>query len=253
MGFNRDIRRDGRQQLRGGVGLFAGRTPYVWISNQFSRNGIVLSDIQASGSIPFDPDPFDQPRDIGGASTQEVNLIDPDFEFPTVLRAHLAYDRQLPWWDLIGSAEVVHDLMYVPATAEDVIVTGGTWEQLDAFISSDPDLDRFRGGIVERNTSQAPRSHSLDLRLAQDIPVGKGNLELTFDVLNLVNLLDEESGQLKFVQFNTVTPATFVGTDAETEKSSHVSSRTILVDRALHRAPRTPGSSPGPRDSAVLQ
>ena len=396
-GFNWDIQRDGKQQLRGGLGLFAGRTPYVWISNQFSRNGIVFSDIQASGAIPFVSDPFNQPRSVGGASTQEVNLIDPDFEFPTVLRANLAYDRELPWWGLIGSVELVHtdsqneidyknlnirptgervpfdgrpifetvssdftgaylitnssdgeatnisakierpfrggwwgflsyawgeskvindgtssravsnwqfteaidpnnvqesrsnfevehrinasisyrfnsetrfpttvsafynhqsgrpfsytmgasfpftsingdgfgfnDLLYVPATADDVIITNGTWAQLDAFISADPDLNRFRGGIVDRNSSRAPWSHTLDLRLAQNIPVGLGNLEVTFDILNLMNLFDDESGQLQFVQFNTVTPVTFVGTDADTGKPIY-SLRNVVTNPA---------------------
>ncbi|MCZ6727089.1 MAG: carboxypeptidase regulatory-like domain-containing protein, partial [Acidobacteria bacterium] len=40
LGFNWDPEGDGRSQLRGGVGVFAGRTPYVWISNQYGRTGI---------------------------------------------------------------------------------------------------------------------------------------------------------------------------------------------------------------------
>ncbi len=397
LGFNWDLRNDGRQQLRGGLGLFAGRTPYVWISNQFSRNAIVFTDIQATGGVPFVPDPFNQPRDIGGAGTQEVNLIDPDFDFPTVLRINLAYDRELPWWGLIGSVELIHsdsrneidyknlnirntgasipfdgrpifetvssdfngaylitntsdgeatnvavklerpfrdglwgflsyawgeskvvndgtssravsnwqfteaidpnnvtestssfevehrinaslsyrlrrnsrypttisafynlqsgrpysyllgagfpftsingdgftfnDLMYVPATSDDVIITNGTWADLDAFISADPDLDKFRGGIVPRNSSRGPWNHSLDLRLAQDLPVGKGNLQLTFDILNLMNLIDEDSGLLQFVQFNTVTPVTFVGIDSDTGKPIY-SLRNVVTDPA---------------------
>ena len=39
-GFNWDIAGDGKQQVRGGVGIFSGRTPYVWLSNQYGNTGI---------------------------------------------------------------------------------------------------------------------------------------------------------------------------------------------------------------------
>ena len=55
VGFNWDPKSDGQQQLRGGVGLFAGRTPYVWISNNYARTGIEQTNIQAFG-VPFVPD-----------------------------------------------------------------------------------------------------------------------------------------------------------------------------------------------------
>ena len=108
VGFNWDLTGEGEQQLRGGIGLFSGRTPYVWISNNYARNGIEQTTLRAFGDIPFNPDPFNQPTSIGGASTQEVNLVDPEFEFPQVWRYNLAYDQQLPWWDLVATAEVLH-------------------------------------------------------------------------------------------------------------------------------------------------
>ena len=43
LGFNYDVRGDGTEQLRGGLGLFTGRTPYVWLPliwkhrNEFTR------------------------------------------------------------------------------------------------------------------------------------------------------------------------------------------------------------------------
>ena len=95
-----------------------------------------------------------------------------------------------------------NDLAFIPANESDVVITNGTWAELDAFISSHPGLDGNRGRSLTRNNDNAPWSHTLDLHIAQDIPVGRGKLELTFDILNLGNLLDEDSGLLKFVQFN---------------------------------------------------
>ena len=39
IGFNWDVNGDGTSQLRGGVDIFSGRTPYVWISNNYGRTG----------------------------------------------------------------------------------------------------------------------------------------------------------------------------------------------------------------------
>ena len=56
-------------------------------------------------------DPFNQPKVITGApnaltATNEIDLLDPDYKYPSLLRGNLAYDRELPW-GLVGTAELV--------------------------------------------------------------------------------------------------------------------------------------------------
>ena len=41
MGFNWDVLSDGTTQVRGGTGLFTGKPPYVWISNQIGNTGVL--------------------------------------------------------------------------------------------------------------------------------------------------------------------------------------------------------------------
>jgi Carboxypeptidase regulatory-like domain/TonB-dependent Receptor Plug Domain len=102
-GFNWDLGGDAKQQVRGGAGIFAGRPPYVWISNQFGNTGIDFTRIgaafNAANRIPFATDPTNQPRVVTGASagsfTNEIDLVDPDFKYPQLLRANLGYDRAL--------------------------------------------------------------------------------------------------------------------------------------------------------------
>jgi hypothetical protein len=99
VGFNWDINGAGRQQLRGGIGVFQGRTPFVWISNNYGNTGIeqVLKGCTTAACMPaFNPDPNSQPRlaNVAGA-VQDVALSDPDFKFPRVLRSTLGYDREL--------------------------------------------------------------------------------------------------------------------------------------------------------------
>ncbi len=101
-------------QLRGGVGIFSGRTPYVWLSNQYGNTGIEFQRIGASLQRR-QPDPLrDRPRQPAhqghgrrrrAAFTNEIDLVDPDFKFPKVLRGNVAYDRDLGFGGLIGTVE----------------------------------------------------------------------------------------------------------------------------------------------------
>ena len=124
VGFNWSPKHDPTEQIRGGIGLFAGRPPYVWISNQFGNTGIDFTRIGASNNnnnrIPFVPDPDNQPRTVTGASagsfTNEIDLIDPDFKYPSIMRGNLSYDRKLPY-GLYGTVELlwsntVNDIRY---------------------------------------------------------------------------------------------------------------------------------------------
>jgi outer membrane receptor for ferrienterochelin and colicin len=109
VGFNWQPGGSGTQQIRGGLGVFAGRAPYVWISNAYANTGVESVALSCSGTCQrpaFNPDPFTQRRDLGAGGALSVDLIDPDFEFPRVLRATLGYDRELPF-GIRGSAEVL--------------------------------------------------------------------------------------------------------------------------------------------------
>jgi len=97
IGFNWSPGERGNQQVRGGLGIFAGRTPYVWISNAYANTGVELVSLSAR-NVPFVSDPFNQPKNFApGTSAISVDLVDKDFQFPQVLRATLGYDRVLPW------------------------------------------------------------------------------------------------------------------------------------------------------------
>lgn len=99
-GFNWDVKDDKTTQVRGGVGIFTGRVPYVWISNQASNNGVLFGSQQinspATSAFPFKPD-VNAYRPAGAAPNTSYNvaITDPNFKFPQVFRANLGIDRNL--------------------------------------------------------------------------------------------------------------------------------------------------------------
>ena len=93
------------------VGIFQGRTPFVWISNNYGNTGVEqvsLGCLTPSCTPPaFNPDVNAQPRNLGSGAVPSVAMSDPDFEFPRVLRSTLGYDREL-FFGIRGTVEVLY-------------------------------------------------------------------------------------------------------------------------------------------------
>jgi hypothetical protein len=375
VGFNWDPERKGTSQVRGGIGLFAGRAPYVWISNVYAGSGIGAQALRTQGAIPFNPDPLSQPK-VGAGGLPTVDLIDPDFEFPQVWRATLAYDRELPWWGLRGTVETVYsrteqdiyytnlnkvqtgtnpldgrptystvsgsfanaiqltntdigedtlvslvlsrparggvgfnagytwmdsengfdgtssraisnwqfhptrgsitraekatsswenehrwyvnayynlatgpvthsfglfwnaesgrpyslmmggdpnrdgfftnDLLYIPTGPDQVILDGFTWDQFRSYLSHQG--VGGTGRITNRNEAQGPWVRRLDFHYGLEVPIKMVRAQITLDLINVLNLIDEDEGVVEFVDFGTTTPIR-TSVDATTGKT----------------------------------
>jgi len=129
--------------------------------------------------------------------------------------------------DINNDGQTQNDAMYIPATAKDITLVPNNasdkrtpaeiWEQLNVFIEQDPYLSKHRGQFAERNGARTPWSHIFDLHLAQDFLINtrggkKHNLQITFDVFNVGNLLNKNWGLVKLPSITTVQlPATLSG------------------------------------------
>lgn len=114
LGFNWDVIGDRTTQVRGGVGIFSGRVPFVWISNAYSNTGVEFARVDARPTTVgfFKPDPLNQPKPgttpgLSPVATSEINLTDPDFKLPQVLRFNVAGDHQLPL-GIVGTLEFIY-------------------------------------------------------------------------------------------------------------------------------------------------
>jgi hypothetical protein len=374
VGFNYALSSNNTEQIRGGIGLFSGRTPYVWLSNQFGNTGIefrrlavTFSATGANGIVPFNPDPNSQPTSLGNIPANEIDVVNPDYKYPSLVRGNLAYDRDLGFFGLIGSAEFLYttnvndiryenlnlqqigsradgrplyarnkvptltdvilltntsegdawslafkvdrpfrdrffmsgsylygrstsimdgtssqaasnfinvyrpgnpneppvtrsnfdpghritisggydipvgggytltasafysgqsgrpwsllyngdangdsgftnDLMYIPASASEVTVTNGTFDDFMAYINSESCLSDFIGRIHERNACRSPWSTTFDVRLNMGLPFKRVKAEITWDLLNFTNLLSNDHGLFRYANFNDLIP-----------------------------------------------
>jgi hypothetical protein len=119
LGFNYrfDTPASGRPtQLRGGVGLFQGAAATVWVSNAFSNPGVATRIVSCSttgtvkcpttdGFASINPDA--QPT-IAGAPAAQVDFLDPGLRQPSIWKANLAFDTELPWYGLVFGAELLY-------------------------------------------------------------------------------------------------------------------------------------------------
>ncbi|MFY8001542.1 MAG: TonB-dependent receptor [Candidatus Kapaibacteriota bacterium] len=113
LGFNWDVTGDRTTQIRGGAGIFTGRIPFVVISNQVGNTGMFNGSYNSAGAqlnttnilgttTPIrwsDNINANIPADFATrvpASAYNIAVSDPNFRYPQVFRANLAFDQELP-------------------------------------------------------------------------------------------------------------------------------------------------------------
>ena len=107
IGFNYDILGNKTLQMRGGIGIFTGNIPFVWVSNQASNDGILFGGINQNNTkaYPFSADITKYiPTNATSAPSYTVNFTSSDFKMPQVLRTNLAVDYKLPY-DITSTVE----------------------------------------------------------------------------------------------------------------------------------------------------
>lgn len=106
VGFNYTFNTERQTQLRGGLGLFNGSAPGVWLSNPFTNNGLSIEVRQASrGITTVSTDPLNQPDVPAIELRQDVDVVTDDVEQPAIWKANLAFDHELPFYGIIGQIE----------------------------------------------------------------------------------------------------------------------------------------------------
>jgi hypothetical protein len=132
--------------IRGGLGIFTSRIPFVWPGGGFVNNGVTIGSVFVNGGTPFEADIQKQPVDPNfTVPSGQVDLFAADFKYPQVFRASLALDQTLP-----GGIEATLEGIFTK-TLNDVLYTNVNSDPTVAFnLTGSPD-DRpvYNGGTLD--------------------------------------------------------------------------------------------------------
>lgn len=114
VGFNWGIDEQRTVQLRGGIGRFLGRAPWVLFSNSYNQLGVGTFTESATTKVLSDylNNEFSRTNPIGakadtGVNDREVDWTDNKIKLPSVTRGNVAVDYRLPFLDTLATVEVV--------------------------------------------------------------------------------------------------------------------------------------------------
>lgn len=172
--------------LRGGVGVFTSRIPFVWPGAMYNTNGLTstfLGEWGIPGDVIFRPDvqdqyTFENPTTPSG----DMNIFTKDFKYPQVLKANLGYDTQLgQGWNTSLEASFTKTLNNVRYTNLNTSTNientmTGSGDNRPIFERSEIDEDDFGAVYLASNTSEG---YTYNLTASVNKELVKG-LNLTF-------------------------------------------------------------------------
>ena len=185
LGFNWDVKGEKKTQVRGGTGVFTGRPPYVFLSNQIGNNGVLTGFIDVSGAaaanygFTADPNKYFIPSTPTLPTTFDLALTDPNYKFPQVWKTNLAVDQKLPFFGLVGSVEYLYNktinaVHYYEANLQNPVGTLGGVDNRPRFGGTDATV-RVNNSVSRAavlTTKDGAYHESLTLKLEK--PVQKG-------------------------------------------------------------------------------
>ncbi len=202
VGFRWNVEKEHDVVLRGGAGIFTGRIPFVWLSNNFANTGVQTSvyDVKATSgmkegeqntgdlsNVTLITDPYKQNENtdkLKASGSQTVNVFADDFKFTQNLRLDLALDFTLAGIDFTLEgvySKNLNDIYYKDLTRVAAGKSlGQTFESLSfdnrpmfkkISDASDPNLSKFGNVYMLDNTSKG-YSYNLSLSAVKHFDFG---------------------------------------------------------------------------------
>lgn len=184
-GFNWDVKGEKKTQIRGGSGIFTGRPPYVFLSNQIGNNGVLTGFIDVSGpaaagyGFTANPNQYFIPSTPTLPSTFDLALTDPNYKMPQVWKTNFAIDQKLPWFGLVASVELLYNktlnaVHYYNANQRDAVGTLGGVDQRPRFGGTDATVRINNNVSMAAVLANASGAYNKSATFKLEKPVSKG-------------------------------------------------------------------------------
>ena len=187
--------------IRGGIGLYSGGNPNVWISNAWSNDGISNAQfswrnrypngvdtvfgpgaIPLTGSMPGYDVPQSLYDDVAAVTAADGNtgflaLIDPDYEQPSQWKLSLGATWDLPWYGITADIDYLHTKQNNPAyyvdISQEVVGFSSAGAPLYDYIDGYPSIDNY----MLTNSGNSGKSDMFSMLFTKDFDFG---LDVTF-------------------------------------------------------------------------
>lgn len=184
LGFNLDVKGNSKTQLRGGLGVFTGRPPYVFLSNQIGNNGVLTGFIDPLSTqlsnYGFTPDPakYFTPAVATLPTTFDLAFTDSNYKFPQVAKINAALDQKLPF-GFVGTVEAmfnknINEVYYYNANQEGPIGFFNGVDTRPRFARTDAGM-RINDNVSMASTlSNSNKGYYESITLKLEYPAKKG-------------------------------------------------------------------------------
>ncbi|MEM9738690.1 MAG: TonB-dependent receptor [Pseudomonadota bacterium] len=186
--------------VRGGLGLYAGGDPNVWLSNTYSANNVLqfgqdgggfglengqtslfdINYVMCEEGVPTGPG-YCIPEDLANAvasgtgSNFEINYLDPDFEIPSEWKFSLGatWIPNFPVNNFLGGEYVMNADLLISKSDNSAIILRGDLEQVGTTAEGYPIFESPReDSFVLTNSDEGNEATTISFSVAKDYDNG---------------------------------------------------------------------------------
>lgn len=180
LGFTYDIKGDDKMVVRGGLGIFTSRIPFVWPGAMFTNNGLTLgrvSEGDITGDVLFNPNIQTQPTNPDFTiPSGQIDIFSKDFKYPQVFRSNLAYDFELPG-GIVSTIEglftkTLNNIVYTNINSDPTVdfTWTGSPDDRNVYVGSNID-NTYSAVYLASNTSEG-YTYNVSASFAKDFAMG---------------------------------------------------------------------------------
>lgn len=176
LGFSYDLSKETQLVVRGGLGVFTSRIPFVWPGAMFNNNGLTQGQVtQANAGVPilFRPDINNQYTNPNvRIPSGQIDLFSKDFKYPQVFRGNLATDVELPF-GILSTFEALYtktlnNIVYTNINADPTIVRRWTGSPDNRPVYSRNNIDNTYTAVYLATNTSKGYSYNLSATFAKN-------------------------------------------------------------------------------------